>query len=711
MFNRSTRMGMKSRSIQHSITFLAGLVVVMAIGSLLMYLLFSNQRTQQMVKERMSVELHGSLRTQLLSQAHEQVAVIKQELGMAVNVTQQLADLSAALGYRQSDQRGELIKLLRMTLENNPGLVATFIGWEPGGMDQSDIEHQGAAGHAADGRFVPVWIRGADGKPELADMRGMESEARVPEGIRKGEFYLCPKERKQLCVLDPIGYPANDKVLLLPTLSAPIMINGVFRGVAGADPSVEFIQKLAEKTASSLFEGSGEVAIFGRNGRVIAYSKDASKLNQSVETLLDSDEVRRLKEQGEQFSYSVDAQHDRVELFLPFSPGGEGKSWTLMIRLPQHVVFKSLNDADMDLQGRNDAVIMRMLLIASLVAGMGLALIWLVGGGLSSPLRSMVGLLLHLGQGEGDLTLRLKEDRADELGAISQGFNRFLVKLQALVVSVIHCANQIDAACARVAQTATRARNGIARQLGEIDQVTTAVTQMAATSQKVASNTQQAVDAAKLADQAAANGREIVQGSVESIKHLARELAEGIDSVGSLVKYSQDIDSILSMIRAIAAQTNLLALNAAIEAARAGEHGRGFAVVADEVRHLAQKSQVATEQIHHMIEHLRLGTQDIAQVMHRSQQKSLESVGQAEEAWVVLQSISQSVSVIRDMNTQIASAAEEQSVVAENLSLNVISIGRVSHQVADEAGDVCSASVDLTQLAQRQQNLVSLFRV
>jgi methyl-accepting chemotaxis protein len=112
-----------------------------------------------------------------------------------------------------------------------------------------------------------------------------------------------------------------------------------------------------------------------------------------------------------------------------------------------------------------------------------------------------------------------------------------------------------------------------------------------------------------------------------------------------------------------------------------------------------------------MIEHLRLGTQDIAQVMHRSQQKSLESVGQAEEAWVVLQSISQSVSVIRDMNTQIASAAEEQSVVAENLSLNVISIGRVSHQVADEAGDVCSASVDLTQLAQRQQNLVSLFRV
>ncbi|MHC8299804.1 methyl-accepting chemotaxis protein [Pseudomonas sp. ZS1P83] len=251
----------------------------------------------------------------------------------------------------------------------------------------------------------------------------------------------------------------------------------------------------------------------------------------------------------------------------------------------------------------------------------------------------------------------------------------------------------------------------MARQLSEIDQVATAVSQMAMTSQEVAGHTQRAADAAKSADLALVSGREIVQGSVDSIKYLARELAEGIDSVGNLVKHSQDIDLILSLIRAIAEQTNLLALNAAIEAARVGEQGRGFAVVADEVRHLAQKSQKATEQIHQMIEHLRIGTHDVAQIMHRSQQKSIDSVGQAEEAWVVLHSISQSVSIIREMNAQIASAAEEQNVVAEDLSLRVASIGRVSHQVADDADQSCSASAGLTQLAQRQQDLVNLFRV
>lgn len=702
---------MKSKSIQRSITILTGLVVILAITSLLVFVLFSNHRTQRVIKETMNAEMRENARVQLLSQAREQVAIIKKELGLAVNVTGQLASLSTAIGAGRSDQRSSLIELLRLTMENNPGLVSAFIGWEPGGMDGADAQYQGAAGHSPEGRFLPVWIRGEDGKPKLIDMRGMESQDKGAEGIRKGEYYLCPKEHKQLCVLDPIGYPVNDKVVLLQALSAPILMNEKFAGVAGASPSLDFIQEIVEKTASSIFDGAGEVAIFGNNGRIIAYSKDSKTLNQSADALLDADEVLKIGLQNEPFNYSVDEKLDRVELVVPFQPGGGGTEWKLMIRIPYHVVFKTLLGLDLDLQARNETTIFQVLAIATLVAGIGLLIIWLVAGGLSLPLRKMVGMLMALGQGEGDLTLRLKEDRTDELGAISHGFNRFLGKLQSLVASIIHCAKQIDDASVKASQSATRTREGMSRQLIEIDQVAAAINQMAATSQEVALNTQRAEDAAKLADQAVENGSEIVQGSVESIKLLSRELAEGRDSVERLVKYSQDIESILSMISAIAVQTNLLALNAAIEAARAGEQGRGFAVVADEVRNLAQKSQAATEQIQRMIEHLRLGTQDIAQVMHRSQQKSLISVGQAEEAWNVLQSISESVLIIVQMSIQIAGAAEEQRLVAEDLSLNVSSIGQVSLQVSNEAARSCSASEDLAELAQRQQGLASLFRV
>lgn len=686
--------------------------MILAIASILFFGRASNQRTHQMIAQSINTAVGESVRTQLLSQAREQVAVIKEQLGLAVNVTRQLANVGEAFGTGRSGQRDQLIEMLRVTMANNPSLVTAFMGWEPGGMDGADDRYRREAGHSELGRFLPVWIRGGDGVAKLTDMRGMESQVRGPEGVREGDFYLCPMESKQLCVLDPIGYTGADgKVVLLQALSAPIMVKGAFVGVAGASPSIEFIQAIVEKTSASLFGGQAEVAIFGGNGRVIAYSKDASKLNQGAETIMDTEELQAFDLRGQPFHYSVNDRLDRVELIMPFAPGDTGTTWKMMIRVPHHVVFKELSDLDGLQHARGATTLFQMLAIGAVVAGAGLLVIWLMAGSLSRPMRSMVGLLLDLGKGEGDLTLRLKEDRADELGAISQGFNRFLGKLQALVTSIIQCARQIDEASVKASSNANRTREVMSKQLLEIDQVATAVTQMAATSQEVALNTQRAATAARDADHAVDNGSGIVRGNVESIRRLSMELENGLASVARLEKYSQDIESILSMISAIAEQTNLLALNAAIEAARAGDKGRGFAVVADEVRHLAQKSQAATEQIQHMIAQLRGGTEDITLIMHRSQQKSADSVNQAEEAWTVLQTIAASVSIIAQMNIQIASAAEEQSVVAESLSQNVSSIGQVSLHVAEEAEHACTSSADLAQLAQRQQGLVRLFRV
>ncbi|WP_442962891.1 methyl-accepting chemotaxis protein [Pseudomonas sp. AM8] len=245
----------------------------------------------------------------------------------------------------------------------------------------------------------------------------------------------------------------------------------------------------------------------------------------------------------------------------------------------------------------------------------------------------------------------------------------------------------------------------------EIDQVATAVHEMTATAQDVARNATQAAQAASHADQAASQGMRVVHDTSTAIGALAEEIRKAVDVVQTLAKDSEHINIILIVIRGIAEQTNLLALNAAIEAARAGEQGRGFAVVADEVRNLAQKTQKATEEIQTMIQQLQQGTRDVVRVMEDSQNCTNQSVQHAAKAAEALVTITQAVSVINDMNTQIASAAEEQSAVAEDINRNVINIGKVANEVAEGADESTSASAELTKLAEQQRHLINQFKV
>ena len=209
----------------------------------------------------------------------------------------------------------------------------------------------------------------------------------------------------------------------------------------------------------------------------------------------------------------------------------------------------------------------------------------------------------------------------------------------------------------------------------------------------------------------AEHGALIIQSAVEEMLKIANTLDASSLNIGELSQHSQQITSIVNTIREIAEQTNLLALNAAIEAARAGEQGRGFAVVADEVRNLAQKTQQATEEIQSMIQQLQQGTRDVVKVMQDSQDRTDDSVRHARQAAEALESITQAVSVINDMNTQIASAAEEQSAVAEDINRNVANIGQVANQVAGGADEASQASAELTRLAEQQRRLVNQFRV
>ncbi|MFJ1570357.1 MULTISPECIES: methyl-accepting chemotaxis protein [unclassified Pseudomonas] len=249
------------------------------------------------------------------------------------------------------------------------------------------------------------------------------------------------------------------------------------------------------------------------------------------------------------------------------------------------------------------------------------------------------------------------------------------------------------------------------QQQREIEQVATAANEMSATAQDVAHNAAQAAQAARGADQASREGLQRVADTRRAISQLASDMDAAMGQAKALESRSEQIGSVLEVIRAIAEQTNLLALNAAIEAARAGEAGRGFAVVADEVRSLAQRTQVSVEEIRQVIEGLQQGSEAVVGTMQAGQRQAQDSAQQMEQAMPALQRIGEAVAVITDMNLQIASAAEEQSAVAEEVNRNVAGIRDVTDSLAGQADESARISQALNHLANQQQALMAQFRV
>ncbi|QXZ15479.1 methyl-accepting chemotaxis protein [Pseudomonas sp. AO-1] len=713
---------MKFKSIQFSVAALAGAIVLSVVAALVLYALFSGARTQDMVQQRTQAQFEQVIEQRLTSLAQTQVSQIQRELEAPLLIAGGLVRVNALLGTPGADgqprlniSREQLISLIKENVEQNPKILGTYIGWEKNALDHHDAAYVGSAVigiDPANGRFLPWWFRNTDGSLGVDKLADVDDQKTLSTGVRASEYYLCSKETKKPCVIDPAPYKVGDKVVMLASFIEPIMLNGAFQGIVGADLSVNFIQDMLLAANQKLYSGAGQMALIGGNGRIVAYTQDPSKFGEKVSDILDAEQIANMAnlKRGE-VTYSVNKDKGRIELYLPFGIGQTDARWTLMLQLPLNAVMADLQklQADLDAQRKSDTFGMAM--VGLIIAGIGLLVIWLVGHGIARPLKQMVAMLDDIAKGEGDLTRRLSSDRSDELGSIAKGFNTFLAKLQAMITQVVTSVQSVSDSSEHTADIAIRTNIGIQKQMAEIDQVATAVQEMTATAQDVARNATQAAQAASHADQAAGQGMQIVRDTSNSIGALALEIGKAVGVVQTLAKDSENINAILTAIRGIAEQTNLLALNAAIEAARAGEQGRGFAVVADEVRNLAQKTQKATEEIQSMIQQLQQGTRDVVRVMEDSQNRTDESVQHAAKAAEALETITQAVSVINDMNTQIASAAEEQSAVADDINRNVINIGQVANEVAGGADESSSASAGLTKLAEQQRRLINQFKV
>jgi methyl-accepting chemotaxis protein len=335
----------------------------------------------------------------------------------------------------------------------------------------------------------------------------------------------------------------------------------------------------------------------------------------------------------------------------------------------------------------------------------------LVANTILRPLHLMKANLDDIAAGEGDLTHRLAITSQDELGDLARSFNRFVDKIHAMVRQITDMTFQLTTLVGQVSDQAHRSEQAMERQRHETDQVATAINEMSSAAQEVARSAQGASVAAQKTDEEGQVAKRVVDGSIQQIHALVSDIRSSGSSLDSLQQDVTSIVSVLGVIRSIADQTNLLALNAAIEAARAGEAGRGFAVVADEVRALASRTQQSTQEIQGMIDRLQQGTDEAVQAMRRSSEAGVGTSEQANQAGESLDAMAQLIGTINSMNAQIASAAEEQTAVAEEINRSVHQIAVAVDNVADETQQGAQTTRRLAQLGQRLGDLVGQFRI
>jgi methyl-accepting chemotaxis protein len=350
-----------------------------------------------------------------------------------------------------------------------------------------------------------------------------------------------------------------------------------------------------------------------------------------------------------------------------------------------------------------------------LIAAAALALLF----GVIAALFITRQIVLPLGQtllvaervAAGDLSHNLNSERRDEMGQLQRAMHSMTVSLRQLIGGISEGVTQIASAAEQLSAVTEQTSAGVNSQKVETDQVATAMHEMTATVQEVARNAEEASEAALAADQQAREGERVVGEAIAQIERLANEVGNSTAAMGDLKRESDKIGSVLDVIKSVAQQTNLLALNAAIEAARAGEAGRGFAVVADEVRSLAQRTQKSTEEIEELIVGLQNGTEQVATIMDNSRGLTDSSVELTRRAGDSLENITRTVSAIQSMNQQIAAAAEQQSATAEEINRSVLNVRDVSEQTSAASEETASSCAELARLGIHLQTLVGRFKV
>ncbi|WEX17963.1 methyl-accepting chemotaxis protein [Pseudomonas sp. G11] len=715
-------MSLRQLSIQWKITLLAGLCLLGIVTLLVGLSLYRMEHSSEQVKVSSMQMLDEAAQARIEAQGDVQALGIRQQFMDAYQYghgfSRQVLFLREQAEKRfldAFDTREDLTRQVKAALQANPDLLGLSLVFEANALDGKDelFANQAELGSNDKGRFALYWSQPTPGK--LTSMPLPESDMTDtsvgPSGEKANAWFTCPRTTLKPCVIEPYFYRIDGQNVLMTSIVFPLMVNGKVIASLSVDINLNSLQSISQRASEKLYDGQTQVSILSPTGLLAGYSPDASKLSQRLEQVDSANGAQLTSALAGSTQISSLRTDHRLKVLAPFAPIPGGKSWGVLLDVPEKVLVGPAEALKAQMDADNTRGTLLELGLGLLAAVIGLILVWLMARSVTQPILGVAHMLEDIASGEGDLTRRLAYDKPDELGQLAGWFNRFLDKLQPIIAEVKRSVQDARGTADQSAAIASQTSAGMEQQYRQVDQVATASHEMSATAQDVARSAAQAAQAARDADQATRDGLTVIDRTTTNIGLLAADMSTAMTQVEGLAANSEQIGSVLEVIRGIAEQTNLLALNAAIEAARAGEAGRGFAVVADEVRNLARRTQESVEETRLVIEQLQSGTTDVVGAMGNSYRQAQGSVEQVGEAVTALRQIGDAVTVISDMNLQIASAAEEQSAVAEEINSNVATIRDVTESLSEQANESARVSQALNSLANQQQGLMDQFRV
>ena len=480
---------------------------------------------------------------------------------------------------------------------------------------------------------------------------------------------------------------------LVVTIATPVKAkaDGQLLGVIGGDLSLD---TLVEIINSVDFGGIGHAFLADRDGQVIV-SPDKTQVMKNLKDIYPAANLR--VEPGMQ-----DVVLDGQERLISFAPinGLPSAKWYIGLSIDKDKAYAALS------QFRTSAIIAMLVAVAAIAGLLGLLIPVLM-----RPLTIMGRAMRDIAEGEGDLTRRLTVQNQDEFGELATSFNRFVERIHASISEVSSATRLVHDLSEKVVSASNASISGSEEQSMRTNSVAAAINQLGAATQEIARNAADASQHASGASDQAHDGRQVVDDAITAMTALSLKISESCEQIEILNTSTDDIGKILDVIKGISQQTNLLALNAAIEAARAGEAGRGFAVVADEVRNLAHRTQESAEEIHRMITSLQVGSREAVHTMNASQVSSEQTVQVANKAGERLASVTQRIGEIDGMNQSVATATEEQTAVVESLNLDITQINTLNQQGVQNLNETLQHCDALSQQAGRLKQLVGSFRI
>ncbi|MCO8169190.1 methyl-accepting chemotaxis protein [Pseudomonas sp. 21LCFQ02] len=518
----------------------------------------------------------------------------------------------------------------------------------------------------------------------------------IPAGNRPADYdprargwYKAAQGAGKTIVTEP--YIASSSGKLVVTVATPVSQQGQMIGVAAADISLESISK----TINSLnFGGHGYAFIVSADGKILIHP-DANRVLKPLSEVYPDNTPKVAA------GVSEIESADKAEI-IAFTPveGPTSSRWYVALVLERDAAYAMLGEF------RSSAITAMLVVVLAVILILGLLIRVLM-----QPLHQMGSAMRDIAAGEGDLTKRLNITSQDEFGELARSFNQFVERIHTSIREVASTAAQLGDVANQVVQASNSSIGSSDEQAHRTESVAAAINELGAAAQEIARNAAQTSQKSGDASQLAGDGRQVVQQSIGAMNELSAKISESCARIESLNGKTANIGQILEVITGISQQTNLLALNAAIEAARAGEAGRGFAVVADEVRNLAHRTQDSAQQVQGMIEELQTGARDAVTTMLASQRHSESSVDITNRAGERLGSVTQRIDEINEMNQSVAAATEQQTAVVESINMDISQINSLNQQGVDNLKLTLQACNSLEQQTRRLQQLVGSFRI